>query len=100
MDIQHLKKREAVGKGDFYFPCLCRTGTSGLWSSGRPTPEAVLGMVKRKTVHNPACRITDGGIFDYNLTYYRLIILCQLIPEFEFYSKIQIPNKKIHPFAF
>lgn len=30
---------ESIGKGDFYFHCLCRIGTSGLWSSGRPTPE-------------------------------------------------------------
>lgn len=55
---------------------------------------------KRKTVHNPSYRIMDGGIFAYNLLYYRLIILCQLIPQFVLYSKIQIPNKKIHPFAF
>lgn len=31
---------------------------------------------------------------------HKLIIPCQLIPQFVLYSRIQIPNKKIHPFVF
>lgn len=57
-----LPRGESIGKGDFYLPCLCRTGTSGLWSSGRPTPDGGAGNGKKTPPRILLCTRTKDGI--------------------------------------